>query len=180
MCTLIITLICTNEPQIILIIYKFAMIPDDLILDNILPILPVKSLFRFKSVCKEWRTTISTPQCQKSHQTFSRSRPQFVSTKGETPLRIAGCCNGLVALHSWDGMPFFVSNPATGQRVDICVPCDLRYSKCIYWFGYVSSIDDYKILAFVHGSKNFRAFSFKTGLGSTSGARGFKYALGYG
>ncbi|KAI3948230.1 hypothetical protein MKX01_014829, partial [Papaver californicum] len=36
----------------------FGYVADDLILSNILSRLPVKSLMRFKSVCKHWRSMI--------------------------------------------------------------------------------------------------------------------------
>ncbi|XP_057526187.1 uncharacterized protein LOC130805430 [Amaranthus tricolor] len=41
---------------------------------------PVKSLARFKSVCKEWNSIISSPEFVHSHFNFSKSNPNFVET----------------------------------------------------------------------------------------------------
>ncbi|KAL2926820.1 F-box protein CPR1 [Bienertia sinuspersici] len=50
-------------------------IPDDIIFHEILPRVPVKSLIRFKSVCKDWRDRISTPVFVKTHLQLSLSSP---------------------------------------------------------------------------------------------------------
>ncbi|XP_021742269.1 F-box/kelch-repeat protein At3g23880-like [Chenopodium quinoa] len=55
---------------------------DDLIFVQILPRLPVKSLIRFKSVCKNWYYLISTPKFAKSHLDLSFSAPQFLIIDG--------------------------------------------------------------------------------------------------
>src|ERR1044072_4289426 len=49
-------------------------LPHDLIVD-ILVRLPVKSLLRFKSVCKPWLSLISHPQFAKSHFDLALSPP---------------------------------------------------------------------------------------------------------
>ncbi|XP_074314536.1 F-box/kelch-repeat protein At3g23880-like [Silene latifolia] len=55
-----------------------ASLPDHLIVEYILPILPVKSLIRFKTVCKFWLSIISSSEFQQSHFKFSSLRPRFV------------------------------------------------------------------------------------------------------
>ncbi|XP_021754930.1 F-box/kelch-repeat protein At3g23880-like [Chenopodium quinoa] len=57
------------------------IIPDDLIFDHILPRLPVKSLIRFKSVCKNWYNLISTCEFAKHHLQFSSISPHFLISK---------------------------------------------------------------------------------------------------
>jgi F-box interacting protein len=48
-------------------------IPDD-VLEQVLLRLPVKSLMRFKSVCKSWRDTIGSPHFQRSQLLIARVR----------------------------------------------------------------------------------------------------------
>ncbi|KAL6563412.1 hypothetical protein OROGR_002371 [Orobanche gracilis] len=47
-------------------------LPQEMI-ENILPRLPVKSLLRFKSVCKRWRDTISDPEFPQTHLRLSNN-----------------------------------------------------------------------------------------------------------
>ncbi|KAL9244737.1 hypothetical protein vseg_018475 [Gypsophila vaccaria] len=53
-------------------------LPQDLIFDEILARLPVKSLVRFKTVCRSWYFTISSPEFAKTHLAFSSSRQLFL------------------------------------------------------------------------------------------------------
>ncbi|XP_074271191.1 F-box/kelch-repeat protein At3g23880-like [Silene latifolia] len=53
-------------------------IPEHLILEHILPRLPVKSLLRFKTVSKTWLSSISAPAFQKSHLRLSSYAPKFL------------------------------------------------------------------------------------------------------
>jgi hypothetical protein len=52
---------------------KHIDIPDD-VLEEVLLRLPVKSLMRFKSVCKSWRDTIGSPHLQRSQLLIARVR----------------------------------------------------------------------------------------------------------
>ncbi|KAK9690416.1 hypothetical protein RND81_09G126400 [Saponaria officinalis] len=53
-------------------------LPEHLIIEHILPRLPVKSLIRFKTVCKLWLSIISTSEFAQSHLKFSSLNPKFV------------------------------------------------------------------------------------------------------
>ncbi|KAL9238578.1 hypothetical protein vseg_012978 [Gypsophila vaccaria] len=55
-----------------------SILPEHLITDHILPRLPVKSLTRFKIVCKSWFSIISTSEFAENHLKFSSLNPQFV------------------------------------------------------------------------------------------------------
>ncbi|KAH9610562.1 hypothetical protein KSS87_003348 [Heliosperma pusillum] len=166
---------------------RLAVIPDHLIVNAILPRLPVKSLLRFKSVCKDWCSVIASPAFAKSHLAFSGSRHQFLVLQQyvvvDNPnyrlfragieydgrcvrLSIAGSCHGLVCFYfkTPSTVIFFVLNPATGQRVQILAPDDKDFKETLYWFGYVSSVDDYKIAAFNPWDCAFWSFSWKAGI----------------
>ncbi|KAK9672934.1 hypothetical protein RND81_12G135600 [Saponaria officinalis] len=166
-----------------------ATLPVHLIIENILPRLPVKSLLRFKSVCKNWHSTISSPEFANSHLAFSGCRHQFLLlvikdyalVEGpnyrifrrslgyddrHSELTIIGSSNGLVGFRAFVldvFTKFFVLNPATGHRVEILRPDDKEFesSPTCYWFGYVSSVDDYKICAFNACDGAFWIFSLK-------------------
>ncbi|CAI9108498.1 OLC1v1008097C1 [Oldenlandia corymbosa var. corymbosa] len=50
-------------------------VPDDVIM-KILVLLPAKSLMRFKSVCKQWKTMVSDPWFAKAHYEQSKGIPE--------------------------------------------------------------------------------------------------------
>ncbi|XP_057486039.1 F-box/kelch-repeat protein At3g23880-like [Actinidia eriantha] len=60
----------TRKKQIVITLdeesFELPLLPPELIVE-ILLFLPVKSLIRFKSVCKSWQTMISKPQFAKKH-----------------------------------------------------------------------------------------------------------------
>ncbi|KAL2893809.1 hypothetical protein RDABS01_009718 [Bienertia sinuspersici] len=67
-------------------------LPDHLIVDHILPTLPVKSLVRFKPVSKFWLCVISNPEFAKSHlksylPSFHQCLVVTVSNKGNNNLK---------------------------------------------------------------------------------------------
>ncbi|XP_057436218.1 F-box/kelch-repeat protein At3g23880-like isoform X2 [Lotus japonicus] len=66
---------CTENPSL------FSNLPEELIL-HILLRLPVRSLLRFKSVCKSWLSLISDPKFGKSHYDISASPTHRCLTKG--------------------------------------------------------------------------------------------------
>lgn len=49
-----------------------AVLPNDIIVSHILPKLPVKSLVRFKCVCKSWRSLICNPSFSDQHLALSK------------------------------------------------------------------------------------------------------------
>ncbi|KAI3843392.1 hypothetical protein MKW98_012936 [Papaver atlanticum] len=64
----------------------FGYVADDLILSDILSRLPVKSIMRFKSVCKHWRSMIKYNRCfidlynRRSQERQSRSKSSSTTT----------------------------------------------------------------------------------------------------
>ncbi|KAK9161428.1 hypothetical protein Syun_007769 [Stephania yunnanensis] len=57
-------------------------VPDDILATEILPMLPAKSLLRFKSVCKAWRDRISDPNFVDKH--LLNHQPQSRSSIGNS------------------------------------------------------------------------------------------------
>jgi len=55
-------------------------LPEELIINEILLRLPVRSLLQFKCVCKSWNTLISDPQFAKTHQKASTANPLLVTS----------------------------------------------------------------------------------------------------
>ncbi|XP_015170259.1 F-box/kelch-repeat protein At3g06240-like [Solanum tuberosum] len=183
--------------------------PNDIIL-NILLRLPIKSLLRFKCVCKSWRSLIEDPQFIKHHYDMSKSdvnRHKIFLTGGicdnmdnyfysvdaplqydsvvsvlETPIPgintlsrvsfISSSSNGIILIvFPYDLI--ILSNPATGESRKIPSPIpkkkklERRQFPAIYGFGYVSSIDDYKIVRVggkdnSHGHFEIELFSTKS------------------
>uniref|UniRef100_A0A803LE88 F-box associated beta-propeller type 1 domain-containing protein n=1 Tax=Chenopodium quinoa TaxID=63459 RepID=A0A803LE88_CHEQI len=83
--------------------------------------------------------------------------------------RVVGSCNGLLCVYNQDIMRMYVWNPVTNHCRDIFVPMargkwDDYQLRCI-GFGYVSSIDDYKIGCLMVHNKTLiiLVFSLKTG-----------------
>ncbi|KAL2928146.1 hypothetical protein RDABS01_001616, partial [Bienertia sinuspersici] len=173
------------------------ILPEHLIVEQILPRLPVKSLIRFKSVSRNWLSIICSHDFQKLQLKFSsscqtqaivlKSRfafPSFllsfdncnnvkkcVKLKGNYPelnlpnyrvgspysCEVAGSCNGLVCLY-YQFSCFFLWNPATNECQRVNVPdYDYHTSKVFLagvGFGYVSSIDDYRIVFMLSDDKD--------------------------
>ncbi|KAL9240526.1 hypothetical protein vseg_014734 [Gypsophila vaccaria] len=152
-------------------------LPHDLITQNILTRLPVKPLVRFKSVSKQWYSTISSPQFGLAH--FSFPRPSSVESLlirsndnfklfcyengdinlhkidvdfdvGNEKLILVGSCNGLVCLGSISGRLFIIWNPITREfrkYTDVGIGKFDADGWMVTWkFGYVSGVDDYKIV----------------------------------
>ncbi|XP_021736588.1 putative F-box/kelch-repeat protein At1g12870 [Chenopodium quinoa] len=157
-------------------------LPDDLIFEHILPELPLKSLTRFKSVSKLWLSTISSPKFTKSQfLLFSGNHgphPLFTSVTLDQHggvdqilkfnyncngkrIHVLGSCNGLVCFCD-EYFNFYICNPFTENCNDVInrpenAP-DFTPNKVISaGFGYVSSIDDYKIVCLI--GKSTRYFS---------------------
>ncbi|KNA03560.1 hypothetical protein SOVF_207960 [Spinacia oleracea] len=67
-------------------------LPDDLITQHILPKLPVKSLFKFKSVSKQWYSTLSSYQFANTHFKLSpSSHTQFIFIQNRNDFYLFSC-----------------------------------------------------------------------------------------
>ncbi|PRQ33615.1 putative F-box domain, galactose oxidase/kelch, beta-propeller, F-box associated interaction [Rosa chinensis] len=168
----------------------FVGLPEDLVV-LILKRLPIKSLIRFTCVSKRWRLMIlSDPNFAKSQfqiaseqQTLSRRaihESDCESLDFEKPMdfrkvrcpfkqpglhvRILCSCNGLVFAAS-SNSDMYIWNPSTGFFKKLPDPGALPSAILwFYGFGYVSTIDDYKvIISFdVSGKKIAKAMVFSS------------------
>ncbi|XP_021749056.1 F-box/kelch-repeat protein At3g23880-like [Chenopodium quinoa] len=94
------------------------------------------------------------------------SRQQLQTEKGRV-VDLVGSCNGLVCLSCLSYPTIIlcyqflvICNPATHQYHEINNPSSTIF---YYWFGYIPSIDDYKIFAASTTSLEFYVYSLSTG-----------------
>ncbi|XP_074356808.1 F-box/kelch-repeat protein At3g23880-like [Apium graveolens] len=121
---------------------KTSILPLEIIETEILPRLPVRSLLRFKSVCKSWNSFISSNAFNK----LRNFNYDFLTLVSVLQAKIIGCINGLVFIEHSDRY-FVIWNLATKHRLDIAAPCD-QFERCDYvsGFGFDSVINDYKCM----------------------------------
>ncbi|XP_021736521.1 F-box/kelch-repeat protein At3g23880-like [Chenopodium quinoa] len=186
---------------------ELPTLPDDVIVEMILPRLPVKPLTRFKCVSKFWLSTISSNRFAKTHLKFSslsntksviykelysfRNRGSYLSfderydmkefvtlddkySNNNDPrytrrARVVGSCNGLLCMFDSDVLEFTLWNPVTKQYHNAGGP-EFNYvlndDVAGVGFGYIPSIDDYKIGCLVHSEEGVcrvSVYSLKTG-----------------
>ncbi|KAF7813728.1 F-box/kelch-repeat protein [Senna tora] len=148
-------------------------LPED-ILVNILLFLPLKSLLRFKSVSKKWRSIISDPHFANFHFQSSSSLSHRLlhivdSQVGSVdldssffdrsavfelhlpnnvpPHEIWGSCRGFVLLHDFHSSNFIMLNPFTGSyRRFPNSPKPSELCPFICGFGYDAYTDDYLVV----------------------------------
>ncbi|XP_057427349.1 F-box/kelch-repeat protein At3g23880-like [Lotus japonicus] len=145
-------------------------LPQDLITEILLR-LPVKSLIRFKAVCKFWRSLISDPLFANSH--FELATPRLVFTTDSDydiqtidldgrlhsnpffePINldflhsfftfIEGSCRGFLLLRYYESLHLW--NPATRVHRPIPSISAIEDPGCQFGFGYDSSKDDYLVV----------------------------------
>ncbi|KAL9244701.1 hypothetical protein vseg_018450 [Gypsophila vaccaria] len=183
-----------------------SSLPQSIVFHEILPRVPAKSLVRFKTVCRSWYFTISSPDFAKTHLAFSRSRQVFLVEVPEIYYDLFGrthtlhllpynddvrdveglvelipkyyanlvdCCNGIICLclrnkrrRDSRVQQYILWNPATNEYREVDIP-HRYYEARDHGFGYVSSIDDYKIVVIYYDSKvqasHVYFYSLKTG-----------------
>ncbi|KAK9145547.1 hypothetical protein Sjap_005450 [Stephania japonica] len=74
-----------------------AIIADDILMDEILPRLPIKSLCRFKLVCKQWNNFITHPTHRfaiSHHRYASKNLSNSAYFFNEQTERVIGVCDG--------------------------------------------------------------------------------------
>ncbi|XP_056697940.1 F-box protein At3g08750-like [Spinacia oleracea] len=177
--------------------YDLPHIPDELFSNHILPRLPVKSLIRFKSVCKSWYLVISSSGFVKSHLLHSlSSRTSFflrgLHMRDDSLIRTSATECFLLYLDEksknghrllqLDGK-FILWNPETKSRRVIETPSVEHLTKC--GFGYASNVNDYKIFASFQslyrkdGIKRMEAWVFEVRGGEWNPILEFPTEVGY-
>ncbi|XP_074355006.1 F-box/kelch-repeat protein At3g23880-like [Apium graveolens] len=149
---------------------NLSFLPSELIESEILPRLPVKSVLRFKSVCKSWNFLISSnPDFIKSHLHLNPNNDSLVLKTGDKKkyfhcndsllqcyTDIIGSVNGLVCFYNWhfeyEGFEIAIWNPATKQCLtnipnlpDRYEDRELERDDC-FGFGFDSVANDFKVI----------------------------------
>ncbi|KAL7109418.1 hypothetical protein ACP275_06G174300 [Erythranthe tilingii] len=146
-------------------------LPEEILLE-IFSQLPAKSIVKYRSLSKKWRTLLSTTNFVKSHLARKPNQESFifisseyltvhsidkieggaaaVSRKIELPnkcLRVVGSCDGLVLLRNDEGGIFLP--PVTLQFASVLPASTMKaLIHFKFGFGYDSSVDDYKIFRY--------------------------------
>lgn len=186
----------------------------ELILYEIIIRLPVKCLVRFKSVCKQWYSMISSPWFAKLHHLRMTSHPGLLQQcafilSSETFLMLnceaydksmsgndhteglvetcgfcswaedaflIGSCNGLVCLSckfEFGKPDIKIYNPCTGDCLQVSDPPRDFRGNLIFGFGYVSTLDDYKLV--ILGLRDRKSFIYVYLLGSKQWKRSHQF-----
>ncbi|RHN64162.1 putative F-box domain, galactose oxidase/kelch, beta-propeller, F-box associated interaction [Medicago truncatula] len=151
-------------------------LPHELII-QILQWLPVKSLIRFKCVCKSWFSLISDQHfaaaihthkillMSTSHlkslsidfeaslndgRAYASQNLKFMLRGSYFDLKIIGSCRGFVLLHC--SFTIYLWNPSTGfhKRIPLSPYGCNSFVNYFYGFGYDHSRDDYLMVSISH------------------------------
>ncbi|KNA06933.1 hypothetical protein SOVF_176530 [Spinacia oleracea] len=161
-----------------------AALPTEIIAE-ILSQLPVKSLLRFRCVCKSWYFLIKTPNFVKIHldQTIISNSdrhlllyyPRLDSAELDQNLvcfsevlhplepqavHLFGSCNGIICIADLHKTDIFLFNPLTKSHYNLPLNqiLNLKVGYMLFGFGYDSKNDDYKILRLVQGFTKEKVF----------------------
>ncbi|KAF5820118.1 putative F-box domain-containing protein [Helianthus annuus] len=170
---------------------------DDLV-EQILIILDVKDLIRFKTVCKSWHSLITSPRFINRHLIRSYNKDRNNNEIGHRKIgrghqnsqrivlaptyghRLVGSSNGLVCIiiKSEFGCNVLVSNPSTREVRQLRPYSGLISSLLCWGFGYDSSRDDYTVFVGARKGKNqtcFQVLSLKSNVWRVIGEVKYKY-----
>ncbi|KAJ0035357.1 hypothetical protein Pint_26278 [Pistacia integerrima] len=168
-----------------------AFLPQEILFQDILPKLPVKSICRLKCVSKSFMALFNDPLFIKTHQSQTHrdkllilpnsdlylidpktsSNDEKLTTKGLNFSKdgsIFFCsCNGLCCLYVSQRCVCFFYNPSTREcSKEIPIPNHINEDKCldipvVDGFGYASYIDDYKMVILSYWECLTHIFSLK-------------------
>ncbi|XP_063941992.1 putative F-box protein At1g47765 [Daucus carota subsp. sativus] len=140
-----------------------ADLPEEVIQNEILTRLPIKSVVRFKSVSKSWLSLFSDPLFVKEHHRAAQNPEDYDCLIAQKNTRIAilsryketfllplansfliGSINGLVCLRN--GKKLLLWNPAIHQFKELTIPPHKYSVLSNVGFGYNSASTDYKVV----------------------------------
>nr|XP_011462062.1 PREDICTED: F-box/kelch-repeat protein At3g23880-like [Fragaria vesca subsp. vesca] len=153
---------------------------DDDMIAEILSRLPVKSLMRFRCVCKSWLALINDPSFARNQTSRLKlleavnparsidfeailkddDRLEYTVLPEAPILWVLGSCNGLICREEDKGGDLILWNPSTRDTYKLPEQINTRYT-CFYGFGYDSTSEDYKII--VGLKSEITVFTLKTG-----------------
>ncbi|GLT81485.1 hypothetical protein SLA2020_528680 [Shorea laevis] len=132
-------------------------LPDEIIFESILTRLPVKSLVRFRCVCKSWRSSISDPRFIQNHLSLAKAHDGLDNWRVilRYPRHIIKSCSLSNIFHEPYGEGtenlLIVWNPSIRESkvISACVAGSPPLSA--YGFGYCGICDDYKLVQLAIG-----------------------------
>nr|XP_023926066.1 F-box protein At3g07870-like [Quercus suber] len=127
-------------------------VPHDIVL-NILTRLPVKSLLRFRCICKSYYSSITTPNFISSHLNNTNNNKDH-GTPFDFPsgrAKIVGSYNGLLCLADIEstttfGNVIYLWNPSIRKFKRLPKPCLGQLDSVTLGFAYHSENNDYKVV----------------------------------
>ncbi|CAM0948843.1 unnamed protein product [Alopecurus aequalis] len=157
---------------------EYRSIPEELIINEILTRLPVKSLLRFRSVCKAWHSTISKRDFIETHRYHSQSKVHVVHFSDDIPQGTGSinieCLTEDGLLQHYHRLPWlqkyqlrsFSNDLVVFPYKDAILLSNLSMQESVYlphptsWFdallpvkgfGFVSSLGKYKVVLITSG-----------------------------
>ncbi|KAK1354771.1 F-box domain-containing protein [Heracleum sosnowskyi] len=149
---------------------NLSLLPSEIIEWEILPRVPVKSVIKFKSVCKSWNLLISNnPDFIKSHLDLNPNNDSLILMGGQNKkwvhdndsllqcyTEIIGSINGLVCFYNWhddyEGYEIAIWNPATKQCLTDIPNLPTRHQNRelerddYFGFGFDPVANDFKVI----------------------------------
>lgn len=168
---------------------RLPSIPDEIVLE-ILSRLPVKSMMRFKCVCRAWRALLSDPNFTISTErqrrlvmasaipnTYSVSLQSITMDTNQgcsveelhkpwdqslcTPARVLGSCDGLLLISCFENI--YMWNPSTMDYKKVLTYLDFNLKHVIHGLCYDPFTNDYKVVIGIGGEYSLvQVCSFKS------------------
>ncbi|GLT97895.1 hypothetical protein SLE2022_154370 [Rubroshorea leprosula] len=97
------------------------VVPEEIIFESILTRLPVKSLFRFRCVCKSWCSSISDPRFVQNHLTLVKSHDGLEHWRVifQYPWRVLKSCSLSNIFHELKGCSVDLDYPMRKARLNV-------------------------------------------------------------
>ncbi|KAK4593291.1 hypothetical protein RGQ29_017417 [Quercus rubra] len=136
-----------SRPQPLILQWRKNHLPYDIVL-NILERLHVKSVIRFKFVCKFWDSLITTPYFISSHLNVNnKDSHDNANDISLNSIRMVGSCNGLLCFANYGPRKaIYFCNPSIRKFKTLPEPCLGHLKHVSLGFAYHYENNDYKVV----------------------------------